>query len=71
MNKTAIIKTTVERYNSKESMFIVESPLLDICTGASKNKKEAWSIFHDLLDEMYIKYLEGKKIGQYKRRTSS
>lgn len=66
MNKSAIIKTAIEQYDSKEDLFIVQSPLLDICTGAAKNKKEAWQIFHDLLNSMYIKYLEGKKVGRYK-----
>ena len=41
---------------------------LDICSGIAKSKKEAWEIFDDLLDAMYIKYLEGKTVGQYAKR---
>ena len=68
MNREAIKKTAVCRYDTKEKVFIVESPLLEICSGIAETKEEAWEIFDDLLQAMYTKYLEGKIVGQYAKR---
>lgn len=68
MNREAIKKTAVCRFDSEEKILVVESPLLDIVTGASHNEDEAWEIFYDLLDACYIEYLEGKRVGQYQNR---
>jgi hypothetical protein len=67
MNREAIRKTAVCRYQPKEKLYIVESPLLDILHGIAETKKKAWDIFDDLLDGMYIKYLEGKTVGLYQK----
>jgi len=55
-------------YDKRKGLFVVESPLLEICHGVAKTEKEAWKIFDDLLNAMYIEYLEGKIVGQYARR---
>ena len=65
MNRDTIKKTAICRYEQKEKVYIVESPLLDILHGISETEKEAWEIFYDLLDAMYIKYLEGKHVGSF------
>lgn len=44
------------------------SPLLEICHGIARTEEEAWEIFDDLLNAMYIEYLEDKKVGQYSKR---
>lgn len=67
MNREAIKRTAICRYDSVEKEYIVESPLLDICHGIAESKKEAWNIFGDLIDSMYIEYLEGKGVGKYGR----
>src|SRR5207253_11503723 len=67
MNRNAIRKTAVCTFDKKEKVYIVESPLLDICHGIARTSKEAWKIFNEMLDEMYIEYLEGGQVGRYKK----
>ncbi len=67
MNREAIRNTALERYDKSEKVWIVESPLLEICHGISPDKEEAWEIFDDLLNEMYIAYMEGTTVGGRKR----
>lgn len=65
MNRETIKKTAIATYEPKEDVYVVQSPLLDICRGVAEDANTAWEIFDDLLDEMYIVYLEGKKVGPY------
>jgi predicted RNase H-like HicB family nuclease len=67
MNKKAIADTALCRYDEKEQCYIVESPLFDRVTGVAETESEARQIFHELLDETYIAYLEGKLVGYDKR----
>jgi hypothetical protein len=67
MNPEAIRKTAVTRYDTRENVYIVESPLLEICRGAADTEAEAIDIFEDGLQAMYINYLEGKQVARYKR----
>lgn len=67
MNRDSIKRTAICRYDARAREFIVESPLLDVCHGIADTENEAWEIFEDLLDAMYIEYLEGKGVGRYKR----
>lgn len=67
MNREAIKKTAICRYEASEKEYVVESPLLDVCHGIADTKAEAWDTFDDLLNAMYIEYLEGKGVGRYKR----
>lgn len=67
MNKDAIRKTARCRFDAKESVYIVESPLSDMVAGVSEVAEEAWAIFDELLRETYINYLEGKLVGYDKR----
>jgi hypothetical protein len=68
MNREGIKKTAVCRYDKRKKVYIVESPLLDICHGIANTEQKAWEIFEDLLNAMYIEYLEGRKVGQYSKR---
>jgi hypothetical protein len=68
MNKDAIRKTAVCRLDKDEGLFVVESPLWDICAGVDEDQARAWEIFNELLDAMYVEYLEGKGVGRYERR---
>jgi hypothetical protein len=67
MNREAITKTAICRFDAREQEYIVESPLLDICHGIANSPKDAWDIFEDLLDSMFSEYLEGRRVGQYGR----
>ncbi|HEY9868639.1 MAG TPA: hypothetical protein V6D08_05695 [Candidatus Obscuribacterales bacterium] len=67
MNRDKIRNTAVCRFDKRERVYVVESSLLDICTGMADTEEEAWEIFEDLLDTMYIKYLEGRRVGQYQK----
>src|SRR5580658_4344335 len=66
MNKKGIVKTAICRFDSDEKCYIVQSPLFDRCIGAAKTKIKAWHIFHEILDEFYIAYLEGNLFGYEK-----
>jgi len=66
MNKPAIAKTAFSRYDKRQGCYIVQSPLFERCLGVAKSEKEAWKIFHEILGEYYIDYLEGKLIGYEK-----
>jgi len=68
MNKGAIRATAVCRFNAKEKVYVVASPLLDICVGAAETEKESWEIYDDLLQAFYVEYLEGKVVGLYGKR---
>jgi hypothetical protein len=68
MNRDQIQKTALCRYDPKDKTYSVKSPLLNICEGIAKTEKAAREIFDDLLDAMYIKYLEGKEVGRYEKR---
>jgi predicted RNase H-like HicB family nuclease len=67
MNKKAIADTALCRYNEEENYYVVESPLFDRVSGVAETEKEARQIFHELLDETYLAYLEGKLVGYDKR----
>lgn len=67
MNKKAIADTALCRYDEKEGCYIVESPLFDRVIGIAETECEAYQIFHELLDETYVAYLEGKLVGYDKR----
>jgi hypothetical protein len=69
MNKAAILKTAVCRYDKKGKLYIVESPLLDNFSGCEAAEAEAWTVFRKVVDELWVDYLEGKAVGrQYSRR---
>ncbi len=67
MNKLAITKTAICHYDKKENSFVVQSSLFERCMGIAETEKEAWKIFHELLNDYYIAYLEGKLVGHEKR----
>lgn len=67
MNKKAIADTALCRFDEQEGCFIVESPLMDRIIGVHEQESEAWRLFHELLDETYVAYLEGKLVGYDKR----
>src|SRR5271170_6417514 len=67
MNKEAVAKTAICRYDVGEKCYIVQSPLFERCIGAAATKEEAWKIFRELLADFYVAYLEGKLVG-YARR---
>lgn len=46
----------------------VSSPLLDILVGVGRSEKEARDSFNIFLNDLYIDYLEGKKVGRYRKR---
>jgi predicted RNase H-like HicB family nuclease len=66
MNKKAIAKTALCRFDKKENCYIVESPLCDKVMGVAETEGEAKQIFQELLDETYVAYLEGKLAGYEK-----
>lgn len=68
MNINTIRKTAVCRFDKDEGIYIVESPLLPIASGVDSDPNQAWEIFDDLLNSLYIKYLEGKQVAQYGKR---
>lgn len=68
MNIETIRNTALCRYDSKEGLYIVESPLLGICSGIAEQKEEAWESFNVLLQAMYVEYLEGKRVWTYHRK---
>jgi len=67
MNKLAISKTAICNYNKKERCFVVQSPLFERCMGIAETEKEAFKIFHELLNDYYIAYLEGRLVSYEKR----
>lgn len=67
MKIDAIRKTAVCRFDAKEKVYVVESPMLDIIAGVAETEEESWAIFVDLLQAAYIEYLEGRMVGSYKR----
>jgi hypothetical protein len=67
MNKKAIAQTALCRYDDRENCYLVESPLCDRVLGAGDTEEEAWRVFHELLNETYIAYLEGNLVGYEKR----
>jgi hypothetical protein len=66
MNKSAIVKTAFSRYDKRQGCYIVQSPLFERCLGVARSEKEAWKLFHELLSDYYIDYLEGKLVGYEK-----
>lgn len=68
MNIAAIKRTALASYDSRHKTYVVRSPLLDICLGEGRTETEAWSNFHALLSAMYIEYLEGRQVGEHKKR---
>ncbi len=67
MNKKAIAETAICKFDQKTKCYIVESPIFDRVTGAANTEKEAWTIFHEILHETYVAYLEGKLVSYEKR----
>ena len=67
MNRKAIAKTALCKFDSKQKCFVVQSPLFERCIGVAKTEAEAQHIFFELLDEYYVAYLEGKLVGYEKR----
>ncbi len=59
MNKKAIERTALCRYDETDKIFIVRSPLSDLVLGAAKLEVDAWRLFNELLQETYVAYLEG------------
>lgn len=68
MNREKVRHTAVCMFDRQKKLYIVKSPLLDICVGAAKTELQAWKLFEDILDDLYISYLEGRKVGRYARR---
>ncbi len=60
MNKAAIGKTAICRYDRDEECYIVQSPLFERCMGVAESENGAWKIFEELLNDYYIAYLEGR-----------
>jgi len=66
MNLKAIRNTAVCSYSTEDGgVYIVESPLLEIGAGVAPTASEAWEIFEDLTQDMYIEYLNGRTVGKY------
>ena len=66
MNLKAIRNTAICRYSAEDGgIYIVESPLLEIGIGAAPTESEAWEIFDDLTEAMYMEYLKGRTVGKY------
>ncbi|MBX9878366.1 MAG: hypothetical protein K2Y22_07895 [Candidatus Obscuribacterales bacterium] len=59
MNKQLIARTAVCYLSSEYDEYIVESPLLDGCSGIGETEEEAHRLFSNLLDDAYEAYLEG------------
>ncbi len=60
MNKQLIARTAVCYLSSEYNEYIVESPLLDGCSGIGETEDEAHRLFSNLLDDAYEAYLEGR-----------
>ncbi len=68
MNIEAIKNTAICRYSNEDGgIYIVESPLLEIACGAAPTKSEAYEIFNDLTEAVYLAHLNGHKVEQYTR----
>jgi predicted RNase H-like HicB family nuclease len=67
MNKKAIAATALCRFDKKGKNYVVESPLFDRVVGVGRTEEEAYELFHELLSETYLAYLEGALVG-YERR---
>ena len=66
MNKDAIIKTAYLHHEDGD--YVVESPLCEWVMGVGETPEKAWEIFHEILDESYELYLEGRfKTEKYSR----
>ncbi len=63
MNKNAILKTVVSRWDNNEQCYVVESPLCDRILGAAKTEEEARQLFEELLNDLYEDYLNGQLSG--------
>jgi hypothetical protein len=66
MNKEAIRRTAVCRWDSESECYVVESPLCDRVLGAAATEVEAWKIFDEILEDTYRDYREGKLAGYSK-----
>jgi len=66
MNKEVIKRTAVCRWDSESECYVVESPLCERVLGAAETEAEAWKIFHEILEDTYQDYLEGKLAGYSK-----
>lgn len=60
MNRKAIQNTVVYNWKEDEKVYECSSVLLPICIGIADTQNEAWKIFNEHLDEIYIAHLEGK-----------
>jgi hypothetical protein len=68
MNLKAIKNTAICRYSTEDGgVYIVESPLLGIGAGVAPTESEAWEIFDDLSEAMYMEYLQGHTVARYRR----
>jgi hypothetical protein len=68
MNLKAIRNTAICSYSTEDGgVYIVESPLLEIGAGIAPTESEAWEIFDDLTEAMYMEYLKGKTVARYQR----
>lgn len=57
MTKSVILMTAVCRLTSEG--YEVQSPLYERVIGLGSTEKEAWKIYKELLDDMWIAHLEG------------
>lgn len=60
MNKQALQKTALCRFDPESGDYIVQSPLCEIVMGVDDTEEGAWTLFQELLNETYEDYLEGK-----------
>jgi hypothetical protein len=68
MKLETIKNTAICRYSNEDGgIYIVESPLLEIICGAASTKAQAWEIFYDLAEAVYIEHLKGHTVAQYSR----
>lgn len=60
MNKQAIQKTAITRWDQQDECFIVSSPLMDSIIGVGDSVEEAQFEFTNILSDAYEAYLEGR-----------
>lgn len=63
MNKDLIRRTACCAWNTKEGVYVVQSPLLPNFAGIDYSVTRAWQLFDEMLEDVYQHYLDGRGIG--------
>jgi len=71
MNRDALKWTAITVFDPQEKVYIAKSTIADLVIGVGDTPEEAREIFEDLIDEAYIAYLEGKRVGPYQKRQTA